>query len=107
LYALRITFPEDEQAFSDSDPLAAGMQISVRVEAADDDVPIELVRLTGGTPEVIMRKLTKAKVAGFTCSVRGYDRAGAYTPLGASLAFSAQLPTAKHGCAPPGVRAMP
>ena len=68
LYALRITFPEDEQTFSDSDdsdPVAAGMQISVRVETTDDDVPIELVRLTGGTPEVIMRKLSKAKVAEF------------------------------------------
>lgn len=69
LYALRITFPEDEQAFRDSDDSdlsTPGMQISVRVETTEDEVPLELLRLTGGTPEIITRKLSKGRAADFS-----------------------------------------
>ncbi|MFT3925809.1 MAG: FG-GAP-like repeat-containing protein [Myxococcales bacterium] len=67
-YALRIVSPASDQTFSDADDVdtyTAGMQIQVRVETVDDGVPIELLRLSGGAPEVITRMPTSGSAATF------------------------------------------
>lgn len=66
LYALHISSPADDQTFlkqEDTDLYAAGMQIAVQVETAERRVPVELLRLVGGTPEVIARAITADGVA--------------------------------------------
>ncbi len=68
LYALRITSPRNGQTFTDADDadLAThGMQIALRVETTEQGVPIELLRFTGATPEVITRKVTAGRSADF------------------------------------------
>lgn len=68
LYALHITLPENDQTFvkrEDTNPYAAGMQITVGVETAERRVPLELLRLVGGAPEVIARSITVDGLATF------------------------------------------
>jgi hypothetical protein len=69
LFALRIVTPADNQSFSDAqdtDPYTAGMQVEVRVETEEDEVPVELWRLSGGKPEVAARTNTLAGVGVFS-----------------------------------------
>jgi hypothetical protein len=67
-YALHIAAPENDATFvdrEDTDPNTDGMQISVRVETAQDGIPIELLRLVGGTPDVIGRGTTQNRQVTF------------------------------------------